>query len=468
MKKINKPGGIKEMIFIALPMVVSHACDTVMVFTDRMFLSKLGSLQMNAAMGGGMSSFVMMSFFLGLTGYSTALVAQYLGSGQKERCASVTMQSLIISFAAYPILLLLKPIMLMIITGSGIDPEQMVYQIIYFNMIIFSIIISLTRSSLCGFFCGIGKTRIVMIAAIVSMFANIILNYIFIFGKLGVPAMGIKGAAIGTILAGICGLGILFGTYFSKKIVQEYNTIKEIVFNKEVMGKLLNFGYPSGLELFLNFTAFTCMTYLFHSRGAIAATATSIMTSWDMVSFVPLLGVEIGVTSLVGRYMGAQRSDIAHQSTMSGLKLGSLYSASIFIIFMFFPEQLVGFFKPVMPTMVYKEAFPIAVTMLRIACLYVFLETLIVTFVGALRGAGDTFWSMCLTVGLHFFIVVVQYVCLIVIGASIVNTWIMIVLSFCLGTFFIYLRYASNKWKTIRVIAPVDELTCLDGFHEIE
>lgn len=72
------------MLAIALPMVVSQACDTIMIFTDRLFLAKLGPHLMSAAMGGGLTCFMMMSFFIGLTGYSTALVAQYFGAKKKQ------------------------------------------------------------------------------------------------------------------------------------------------------------------------------------------------------------------------------------------------------------------------------------------------------------------------------------------------------------------------------------------------
>ena len=64
----HAPGGIRELLAIALPMVVSHACDTVMVFTDRLFLSRLGPVHMNASMAGGLSSFMAMTFFIGLIG----------------------------------------------------------------------------------------------------------------------------------------------------------------------------------------------------------------------------------------------------------------------------------------------------------------------------------------------------------------------------------------------------------------
>lgn len=78
------PAGIREILPIALPMMVSSACDTVMIFTNRLFLAKIDSIQMSAAMGGGISFFLLLTFFIGLTGYSAALVAQHLGAGEEK------------------------------------------------------------------------------------------------------------------------------------------------------------------------------------------------------------------------------------------------------------------------------------------------------------------------------------------------------------------------------------------------
>ena len=98
------------MVTIALPMVISCACETVMTFTDRLFLSRLGSEQMSAAMGGGLTCYMMMTFVLGLTGYTTALVAQYLGAGRKDRCPLAMTQALIISILAYPLIVAARPL----------------------------------------------------------------------------------------------------------------------------------------------------------------------------------------------------------------------------------------------------------------------------------------------------------------------------------------------------------------------
>lgn len=85
--KRKSRGGILEMLDIATPIVISQACYTLMIFTDRLFLSRLGPEMMNASMAGGLTSFMMITFFLGITSYTTALVAQYYGAGRKGNCA---------------------------------------------------------------------------------------------------------------------------------------------------------------------------------------------------------------------------------------------------------------------------------------------------------------------------------------------------------------------------------------------
>ena len=79
---LEERGGMRETLYIALPMVLSMSFDTLMTFVDRLYLSRLGSEQMNAALAGGLAQFMLQTFFIGLTGYTTALTAQNLGAGQ--------------------------------------------------------------------------------------------------------------------------------------------------------------------------------------------------------------------------------------------------------------------------------------------------------------------------------------------------------------------------------------------------
>jgi len=462
------PGGIWEMVALALPMVVSHACDTIMIFTDRLFLARLGTQEMNAAMGGGLTSFMMMSLFLGLIGYATALVAQYFGAGKKGQSALVITQAGIIALFAYPFIVLCRPLGWKLFEIFGIDPGQLVLQKIYFDILVWASILGLLRCALSSFFCGIGKTRIVMQASCAAMVINVVLNYILIYGKLGCPPLGIRGAAYGTIIGSLCGLLILLKAYFNHKNRKEYQTHRAFYFDAEIMKKLLRFGYPAGLEMFLNILAFNLMVMIFYSCGPATATAATIVFNWDMVSFVPLIGVEIGVTSLVGRYMGANRPDIAERAVGSGLKLGLVYSSILLVLFVGFPEILVNFFKPTNATDVFAQAFPVAVFMVRFACVYVLIEAMMIAFIGALRGAGDSFWAMALSVGLHWTLVPMLYVLMKVFGFSAQAGWMVLIATFFIFSFFIYLRYKSGYWKTIKMVHAEYEALSLppDDFHE--
>lgn len=451
--EIHKKGGMREIIVIALPMLVSQACDTIMIFTDRLFLARLGSEYMNAAMGGGLTAFMTMSFFLGFIGYATALVAQYLGAQRKKNCAKVLTQAIIISFIAYPLVLTLCPFAHYLFKIMGVSKEQLGPQKIYFNILIFGTIISLLRTSLSGFFSGIGRTSIVMIASFASMLVNVIANYILIYGKLGSPAMGIKGAAYGTILGGFIGLVILGIKYFSKENRREFQIKESLALDKNIIKKFFQFGTPPGLELFLNVLAFNIMVLIFHSQGLIPATAATIVFNWDLVSFVPLIGVEIAVTSLVGRFMGSRDPDSAHRATMSGLKLGMIYSSIVFIFFLAFPQYLVQIFKPQVTDNIFLSATPLALFMVRMAALYVFVEAILLVFMGALRGAGDTWWAMAISVTLHWLMLAVLAIIILLLQLPVKVGWVAMVVMFFFFSTVVFLRYHSGKWKRIRVVS---------------
>lgn len=448
----HKPGGIKELLAIALPMIISTACDGVMTFTDRLFLARVGSEQMNAAMGGGVTMQMLTFFFIGLTGYSTALVAQYFGAGTKHNATKAAFQAILVTIAAWPIILLLKPLTISYFHFMNIPESQVGFQIEYLNILAWGSIFSLMRYTLGCYFTGIGKTNIVMIATLVAMVVNVILDYILIFGKLGFQPMGMQGAAIATITGALCSVVILVIAYLNHTNRIEFQVMKSFRFDASIMKKLLYYGYPAGLELFLNFLAFSTVIALFHSKGDIVATASTIMFNWDLVSFIPLLGIEIAVTSLVGRYMGAGRPQVAHRSALSGIKTGIFYSIAILVLFVAIPEWLVRIFHPETPSDIFESAVPIAVTMVQIASLYVLAEAIMVALVGALRGAGDTHFTMMASVAAHWTFVPVLYLSMNVFKLSVTFSWFLLVLFFLVFCGLLIWRFRSGKWKLIKVI----------------
>jgi len=450
--ELNPPGGFREMLAISAPMVVSHACETLLIFIDRLFLSRIGPEPMNAAMAGGLSSFMLMTFFVGLIGYTTALVAQYLGAGHKSQCGVVVTQAMLLVIPATLLVFACRPLVHLLFGLMDIPAAQREQQQLYFNILLYGTPLVLLRTSLSGFFSGVGRTRIVMISAMVALIVNAGANYVLIFGHLGFPALGLRGAAYGTLFSSFCALLVLLAAYLRCTNRDEFFIGAGWSFHRTIMAKLLRYGSPAGVEMFLNLLAFTLIVLIFHSHGGVTATAVTIVFNWDLVSFVPLLGLQIGVVSLVGRYMGAGSPEVAERAAFSGLKMGWIYSSLILLLFVTFPAQLVALFAPREHNELFISAAPLAVDMLRLAALYVLADATIVVFSGTLRGAGDTLWAMGLSVAMHWLMVPIVFVFLKVLNFGPITVWLAFIAFFLISSGLFYLRFRHGHWKTLALV----------------
>lgn len=444
------------MISVALPMVVSMSCDTLMTFTDRLFLAAVSPDAMNASMGGGIASFLCMTFFVGLVGYTTALVAQQDGAMQKAKASLAAFQAVWVALAAWPLLAALSPLGGPVFARLGIAPEQARMQGQYFGILVLGSGLGLLRGALGGFFAGIGNTRVVMLSALSALAVNAMAAWVLIFGHLGVPALGIRGAAVGTIIGSLAGLGVLVIAHLRPANRRAYQVNASFRFDRELMGKLLRFGYPSGLELLLNLLAFNCIILLLHEQGPVTATAATILFNWDLVSFLPLVGVEIGVTSVVGRCIGARDMDAAHRAARAGLRLTWAFAAVVIPLFAGVPQLLVRVFAPSTPDPVFDQAAPLAASLLRLAAFYVVSNGLVLVYAGALRGVGDTLFTMTLTVSLHWILAGALFVGLRVLRATPTQAWAMVVGIFVFFPVLLWWRWRSGAWKA-RAAALVPE-----------
>jgi MATE family multidrug resistance protein len=251
------------------------------------------------------------------------------------------------------------------------------------------------------------------------------------------------------LFSSFCALLVLLLCYLGRSNRRTFTLTPPWVLQRTTMVKLLRYGWPAGAEMFLNLLAFTLLILIFHSHGLVTATAVTIVFNWDLVSFVPLLGIQIGVVSLVGRYMGAGRPDIAERTALSGLKMGWAYSSVILVLFVVFPQQLVDLFAPAAANDLFTRAAPLAVDMLRLASLYVLADAIMVVFSGALRGAGDTLWAMGLSVTMHWLLIPVILACLYLFNLGPLAAWLALIIFFLIFSGLFYLRFRSGRWKTL-------------------
>lgn len=451
--KFKKNGDVKDVLVVALPMLLSMSFDTIMTFIDRLFLSKLGPAEMNAALGAGAVQLALTMFFTGAISYTTAMVAQRLGAKKTSDCARVFMQAVYLSLISVPLLYLTIPLGHLAFGMEHLPADQLEYQKTYFNILMFGGVINLVRNAAPCFFSGIGETKIVMKAAFVGMIVNVACNFVLIYGLGPIPALGVAGAAYGTLIGNLVSTVILFAKFFAKSCNSRFNTRSSFAFSWPLTRELLQKGIPSGVEMFLNMSAFQLMILMFHALGPDAATASSVMFNWDMVAYVPLMGLEVASTSLVGRYVGARDAAAATRSTFSGLKLGWGYSLLMGVFFVFLPGVLTDIFRPDMAEAsaeaiaIFDAARPMSIFMLRIATFYIFVEVLLVVYAGALRGAGDTVWVMFTCAIMNWCVSGALYVAAYIFHLPAHYAWIAVVAVYSTAPVIFWWRWKSGKWR---------------------
>ncbi len=438
-----------SLLSIALPMVISQASDTVMLFADRLMVSRLGELHLAAAMSGGLTQFMVSSFFIGLVGYVNPLVAQFRGAGRPGRCAPAAFQGFLLSLLSYPVLLAMTPLVREFYIFAGHGPEQVALEYLYFKTLLYGSVFSVLRAAFTGFFLGIGRTRMVMAANLAGMIINLPANYLLIHGKLGLPALGIRGAAYGTILGSAASVLILGAAYLRREMRGAYRTHRP-AWAPDLALRLLRFGVPAGLESVLGVAAFNVFVQFMHSYGARVASAVTVAFNWDIVAFIPMVGMGAAVTSVAGHRIGALDHTGARRVTHVALGVAWGYSGTMMLVFFLAAPALTKVFLLGAPGG--EEAMPLATLMLRLAGIYTLADSAQLVYSGALRGAGDTRAVLGITVGVQWFFAAAAFVLIRVLRMNPVAVWEVFIVSVVIHGILVVLRFRFGPWEKIRLV----------------
>ena len=197
----QEEGGYREVLKIAIPLILSTGSIVIQHFVDRMFLAWHSAEAVASATPAGLISYSLMSIFIGTATYVNTFVAQYSGAERHTRIGPAVWQGLYFALFACLAILPLYPMAPKIFALAGHAPELQQMETQYFQVLIFSGFATTASSAMAGFFTGRGKTRVVMWVTFASTAVNIFFDYGLIFGNLGFPSLGIRGAALATILS---------------------------------------------------------------------------------------------------------------------------------------------------------------------------------------------------------------------------------------------------------------------------
>ena len=434
-----------ELLRLALPMVVSQGTFAVMIFTDRYFMSQIDPVHMAAALGGGVASFFSFCFFIGLLAYANALAAQYLGAGEPEKCPKVVTQGMIITVMSAPFLTLITFLVAGIFEGMGHEPEQVELERTYYLILMAGVLITLAKTCISSYFAGIGRTHVVMICDLFGLVVNVPLCYVMVFGKLGFPALGIVGAGVSTVIATILAFALFVAFYFRKEHRDTFAVLRSFSLDLGILRRFWRLGFPSGLEMFLNVAAFNLFLLMFQSYGIAEGASAAIVFNWDILSFVPMIGLNVAVISLIGRFVGARDMARVNEVITAAFTVALAYSAVLAVTYITYRYPLVDVFAP--PSGDFSAIRELSAFMMIGLSTYVMADAVILVSGGVLRGAGDTRWLMIASVSLHWAMLVAQFFIIRVFGFSPRVSW----LAFAALVFSIALVYAlrlrSGRWR---------------------
>ena len=448
---------LRRMLSIAFPMIASTASETVMLFFNRYFVSFLGSDHIPASMSGGLTQFVFTSLFAGIVGYVNAIASQYHGARRPDRCVQVVSQGLMLSLVFYPLLLAAIPLVHRGFILAGHGPRQVQLEFAYFRILMGGSLLFLFQGVLTGYFVGVGRTRVVMTASALGILVNVPLTWILTFGRLGAPRLGIEGAALGTLGGAFFIVTILAVSYFRSPAYRENRGRGIWKPRRDLMGRLLRYGTPVGVELFVNVFAFNVFVLLMQSYGPSVAAAVTITFNWDLVAFIPMLGVGAAVTSLAGQRVGAGDIRGARRAAFLGLRLAWTWAGLMMIVFVAGAPALVRMFSQGFGAGD-ESILPLSRTLLRLAALYTLADATAVVFSGALRGAGHTKWVLIISGILHWVMAIGAYLFIRVLVLPPVGVWLFFIAFVMSMSLAMFLRHRHGAWERMRLVetaAPV-------------
>jgi MATE family multidrug resistance protein len=450
----TRPCGGREVFALALPLVISSGSWSVMHFADRMFLLWHSTEAMAAAMPAGLLHFTLLCFPLGVAMYVNTFVAQYHGAGRHDRIGPVVWQGVRIGLLAIPLFLLTIPLAPAIFAFAGHDPDMAALEVLYYQVVTFGAGGMLISAALASFFTGRGSTRVVMAVDCAAMVLNVVLDYLWIFGYGGLPALGIEGAAWATVVAQWSKV-LLYGALMMRPVYRDrYRLVAGRRFDPELTARILRYGGPNGLQMVVEVAAFSLFILFVGRLGAEAMAATTLAFNVNSIAFVPMVGLGIAVSTMVGQQLGRDRPDLAARATWTAFALAAVYMGTMALSYVLLPRVfLMGHAAGTSPEQ-FARIGETTVVLLRFVAAYCLFDAALIMFSSAIKGAGDTRFILWVNLCVAPWPVLASWWGIAWFGWGLIWCWLTITTwIWALGVIFCA-RFLQGRWRRMRVIEP--------------
>lgn len=378
---------------LSFPVILGLLGHTFVAFADNIMVGQLGTAELAAVSLGNSFVFIAMSLGIGFSTAITPLVAEADGAQDSASGKSALKHGLILCTALgvslFGMILWAKPLMYQME-----QPEEVVALALpYLDLVAFSLVPLVIFQAFKQFSDGMSRTKYPMYATVVGNIVNIVLNYLFIFGKFGAPAWGIVGAAVGTLVSRVVMVALLWYLLAQNKSMNYY----VLKFNWRIiewskLKKIVFLGFPSAMQMFFEVALFTAAIWLSGVLGKNAQAANQIALNLSSMTFMVGMGLGVAAMIRVGNQKGLKDyinlRRIAQSIFLLTFLLEILFAALFMLGRHLFPTIYLNV-EDLKNAVDNAEVISIAAQLLLVAAFFQISDGLQVVVLGALRGLQD-------------------------------------------------------------------------------
>jgi len=358
-------------------------------------VGQLGTAELAAVSLGNSFMFVAMSIGIGFSTAITPLIAEADSSNNFSKAKSTFKHGLFLCTIIGISMFLLLYFSKSILHSNFLDqPKEVVALAIpYLDLVAFSLIPLIIFQAFKQFSDGLSMTKYPMYATIIANIVNIILNYIFIFGKFGLPAYGIIGAAYGTLISRFIMVIYLWFLLANKERSKRFVTnIKILVLESNMLKKITSLGAPSAMQMFFEIVIFTAAIWLSGLLGKNPQAANQIALNLSSMTFMVAMGLGVAAMIRVGNQKGLLKFKELRRIAFSIFLFAVILAVAFAILFLIFRFQLPKIYVDLSDVSNLNDSIEvvnIAAKLLLIAAIFQISDSIQVVVLGALRGLQD-------------------------------------------------------------------------------
>jgi MATE family multidrug resistance protein len=432
-------------------LILATSGHALRLFADRVMLSQYAPEALSAAMPAGLTAFCLMSLFIGTAGYAGTFVSQYIGSNQPQNAGRVIWQAIWIALIGGIFVGSASFFSPTIISWMRHEQAVQAYQIPYFEVLVRLSFSAILLAALNAFWSGRGHTRTVMMIELLAAGLNIVLNDALIFGKYGFPELGIQGAGLATSLSSMGACAVALALFFSRKNRKKYGTCPKKVIDLALLSRIIKFGLPNGMQFFLEIVAFNLFVIFLGRFGVAELEAANIAFGINALAFLPLVGLGMASSILVGQCIGAGDAHLAKQYVSISIRLSLLYNLIISSLMLLAPQLLITLFiRSDDPNQ--AQALVLSVTYMRFIAVYLFFDGFFIIYSHSIRGAGDTRFAMLAGLILSWVTLAIPAWLIQSYCKSAIPMWYLLVIHVMIAGTVFWLRYRQGAWTKMKVV----------------